>query len=46
MKRRELLLAVGALLAAPPAWAQPAAGTHRIGTLSGGSSPKAKDQLN
>lgn len=30
-------------LAPATAWAQPAPGVHRIGTLSGGFSPKAKD---
>ena len=42
--RRRLL----SLLAFAPAaaWAQPAAGVHRIGTLSGGYSPKAKDNPN
>jgi putative ABC transport system substrate-binding protein len=40
--RRRLL----AFLAFAPAaaWAQPAPGVHRIGTLSGGFSPKSKDQ--
>ena len=37
MKRRELLLATGALLAAPLAGAQPAARVYRIGIVSAGS---------
>jgi putative ABC transport system substrate-binding protein len=42
ISRRSLL----AYLAFAPAaaWAQPAPGIHRIGTLSGGPSPKAKEQ--
>jgi len=42
-RRRRLL----AFLAFAPAsaWAQPATGVHRIGTLSGRYSPKAKDEL-
>ena len=41
ISRREIL----AYLALAPGigWAQPATGIYRIGTLSGGSSPKAKD---
>ena len=43
MNLRRRLLAF--LVVAPAAaWAQPAAGIHRIGTLSGGFSPKAKEQ--
>ena len=45
VRRRQFLIAAGALLAAPlAAEAQPSPGVHRIGTLSGGVSPKAKEQ--
>jgi putative ABC transport system substrate-binding protein len=46
VRRRQFLIAAGALLAAPlAAEAQPAPGVHRIGTLSGGISPNAKENL-
>ena len=44
MISRRRLLAYFAFAPAA-AWAQPAAGVHRIGTLSGRYSPKAKDEL-
>jgi putative ABC transport system substrate-binding protein len=45
MNRRDSVIALLALAAAPrAAEAQPAPGVHRIGTLSGGFSPKAKEQ--
>jgi putative ABC transport system substrate-binding protein len=44
MNRRDSVIALLALTAAPlTAEAQPAPGVHRIGTLSGGSNPNAKE---
>ena len=42
LRRRLLALLV---LAPVAAWAQPAAGVYRIGTLSGGLSPKTKEYM-